>query len=129
MYKGTVVACLALALLMLSDAGQSAFARSIYFPNVISHLKLDAQQRPKVQRILSTSEREARAAFAKHGISLTAKPEFDKLVKARHDLEPIQKRERNQLKKILTKEQLKIYDRIMKLTQARVIKATRRDAK
>ena len=48
-------------------------------------------------------------------------------MKARHELQAIERNERNQLKPILTKEQLKIYDRIIENTHAQVIKATRND--
>lgn len=104
-----------------------AAGHSVYFAHVVESLKLSAAKRSQVRRIVNRSEREIRAVFAKHGINPNAKPEFGKLFSARHELQAVERNERNQLKQILSKEQLKIYDRLMQHTRAQVIKATRND--
>lgn len=115
------------AAVFLSAGGPAISDHSIYFPHVVGSLNLSADQRARVERIMAQSEKQTLAVFAKFGIDPKAKPEFNKLVKARHELQAIERNERNQLKPILTKEQLKIYDRIIENTHAQVIKATRND--
>ena len=115
------------AAVLLGGAGPAFSDHSIYFPHVAGSLNLSADQRARVQSILVRSEELTLVVFAKFGIDPKAKPEFNKLVKARHELQAIERNERNQLKPILTKEQLKIYDRIIENTHAQVIKATRND--
>lgn len=119
-------AAIALAAGVLVSSSARA-GHSIYFSHVVGHLGLSAVQRPKVIAIVNKSERDIRAVFARHGINPNAKPEFDKLFKARQDLEVIETWERNELKKILTKAQMKIYRQINEYTRAQVIKATRND--
>ena len=108
---------------------QAAPARAdhnIYATHAERYLKLRKDQRKEVLDILEQSERELMAAFAKHGIDPHAKPDFDKLVKARGPLQAVGRRERDKLKRILSPEQLSIYDRLVQETRARVIKATRK---
>ncbi len=108
---------------------QAAPARAdhnIYATHAERYLKLRKDQRKEVLAILEQSERELMAAFAKHGIDPHAKPDFDKLVKARGPLQAVGRRERDKLKRILSPEQLSIYDRLVQETRARVIKATRK---
>ena len=114
-------------LLLLGAAAPAGADHSIYFPHVAGQLGLDAGKRAEVQAIMARSERETLAVFAKHGIDPNATPDWHKLFNARGALEAIERRERNLLKKILNKDQLKTYDRIMQYTRAQVIKATRKD--
>lgn len=116
------------AAFLTAFAAGSAFAdRSIYFTDIISRLNLTQEQRPEVVRITERSEQDTLDAFARNGIDPDARPDFDKLFAARQELQAIERRERQQLKAILTKEQLKVYDKIMQQVRARVIKATRSD--
>lgn len=114
-------------MLLLAAAAPVSAGHSIYFPHVAGQLGLDAGQHAKVQAIMAQSERETLAVFAQHGIDPNAKPDWNKLFGARTALEAIERRERNLLSKILNKDQLKTYDRIMEYTRAQVIKATRKD--
>ena len=99
---------------------------NIYATHAERYLKLRKDQRKAVLAILAQAERELMAAFAKHGINPKAKPDFNKLVKARIPLQAVGQRERRKLKRILTPEQLAIYDRLVQEARARVIKATRK---
>ncbi len=123
-----VAVCLILAMSTLAGTSRPADAdHSIYFPHVAGSLDLSEDQRGKVEAIFAQTESETLAVFEKFGIDPKAKPEFNKLVKARHELQAIERSERNQLKVILNKDQLKTYDRIIENTHAQVIKATRND--
>ena len=107
------------------EAAPARADHNIYSTHAERYLKLRKDQRKAVLEILAQSERELMAAFAKHGIDPNAKPDFNKLVKARGPLQAVGRRERRKLKRILTPEQLRIYDRLVQETRARVIKATR----
>jgi hypothetical protein len=65
------------------------------------------------------------AVFKKYGIDPNATPNFDKLTKASDELQAIGRRERAQMKEILSKAQLKQYDKIIADTGARVRKAAK----
>jgi len=119
-----LVACGVLVTAFLESAPVRA-DHNIYSSHAERYLKLRKDQRKRVLEILDQSERELMAAFAKHGIDPHAKPDFNKLMKARGPLQAVGRRERRKLKRILTKEQLRIYDRLVQDTRARVIKATR----
>jgi regulator of sigma D len=116
-----------LVAILARPAGSARADHSIYFPHIVDSLDLSADLRSRVQQIMDESERQTLVVFAKFDIDPEAKPEFNKLVKARHELQAIERDERNQLKDILSKDQLKIYDRIIENTHAQVIKATRHD--
>ena len=77
---------------------------NIYSTHAERYLKLRKDQRKAVLAILDQSERELMAVFAKHGIDPHAKPDFNKLVKARGPLQAVGRRERRKLKRILTSE-------------------------
>ena len=113
---------------LVAGVMQGSAARAdhnIYATHAERYLKLRKDQRKKVLEILAQAERELMAAFAKYGIDPNAKPDFNKLVKARGPLQAVGQRERRRLKRILTPKQLGIYDRLVRETRARVIKATR----
>jgi hypothetical protein len=119
-----VLGCLTLAAVLLDGAvRQQAVAEIIYFTEVTSRLKLDGQQRPKVEAIVKGSEAATLAIFAKHGIDPHATPDPKKLIPARAELEAIGHRERTQLKQILDPSQLKKYDAIMKRLRSKVARA------
>ena len=128
---GQLRACIAasfivLALMLCLATGAKA-DRSIYFTDVSGQLNLTSSQRPQVEQAFNKSERDTLKVFAKHGINPDAKPDFDKLFGARHELQAIAQRERNLMKRVLTKAQFKIYRKLMDHIQARIIKATRND--
>lgn len=118
---------IAAAFLTAFAAGSTFADRSIYFTDIIPKLNLTEEQLPEVERITEQSEQDTLDAFARNGIDPDARPDFDKLFAARHELQAIERRERQQLKAILTKAQLKTYDKIMQWVRARIIKATRND--
>ncbi len=122
--RATVVACLVFAGLAIDGVPRAANAGDIiYFADVVGPLRLDAQQRPKVQSIVKQSEIAILAVFTKYGINPRATPDPNKLRPARGELEAIERSERKQLKKILDDRQLKKYDVIMKRVRARVARA------
>ncbi len=122
------LAGLVFSALFLAGTGPSAQAgHSVYFAHISEHLSLDAATRRLVDKIMNKSERDVLTVFARHGIDPNAKPEFDKLMLARHELQAIERDERAQLRGILTPAQFKKYDKLIKQVHARVIKATRND--
>ncbi|MGI9414179.1 MAG: hypothetical protein ACR2PM_10955 [Hyphomicrobiales bacterium] len=119
-----LIACCLLVLALDATSGARA-DHTIYSTHVERLLKLRKDQRKRVRQILNQSERSLMAVFAKYGIDPYAKPDFNKLVGASGPLQAVGRRERRLLKQILTPAQLKIYDRAVEHTSARVIKATR----
>lgn len=122
--KALVIACLTLTGVMLEGAVRNdAASEIIYFTEVTSRLNLSAQQRPKVQAIISRSESATLAVFSKHGINPHGAPVPAQLIPAQRELEAIGHRERSQLRQILDAGQLKKYDAIMKRLRAKVARA------
>lgn len=121
--KAALIALLAFGGVTLDGARTDAAAEIIYFTEVTGRLKLSAQQRPKVQAIISASESATLAVFAKYGIDPHAPPIPAKLIPAQRELEAIGHRERSQLRQILDASQLKKYDAIMKRLRAKVARA------
>ena len=121
------VTCLLIAGSLGNTSLPAGADHSIYFPHVVELLKLNGQLRAKVKAIVDESERQTLVVFKKFGIDPRAKPEFNKLVKARHELQAIERNERTLLKEILSTDQLKDYDRIIEFTHAEVVKATRNE--
>ena len=111
-----------LGALSLGSADE-AVAQSIYDSQVQQRLELTAQQRPQVSSILNESRRQAMAVFRKHGIDPNGPPIFDQLFQASNELMAIERQERQAMKKVLTREQLVQYDRIIDETRVRVRKA------
>lgn len=96
---------------------------SIYDSGVEHRLDLTPEQRSKVLQIVAESERQVTIVFKKYGIDPHAPPVFDKLVEASTELQAIERRERQAMKKVLSREQLRQYDRIIDETRIRVRKA------
>ena len=101
----------------------TANANSIYDAKIEERLKLDPGQMPKVEAIVKQSQAERDVVFRKYGIDPNAKPDLDLLTKASDELKVIGNQERKQLKEVLSKAQLKQYDKIISQTSARVGKA------
>jgi hypothetical protein len=110
-------------LFMLPDYVITANADSIYDAKIEERLKLDPGQMPKVEAIVKQSQADRDVVFRKYGIDPNAKPDLDLLTKASDELKAIGYQERKQLKEILSKAQLKQYDKIISQTSARVGKA------
>jgi hypothetical protein len=114
----------AFGLLALFAGTLPASADTIYDAKVEQKLKdLNGDQKAKIAAVVKKSNAEMNAVFKKYGIDPNAKPDFDKLTKASDELQAIGRRERAQMKDILSKAQLKAYDKIIADTGARVRKA------
>jgi hypothetical protein len=115
----------AFGLLALFAGALPASADSIYDAKVEQKLELDPGQKAKVSAIVKQSNADMNVVFKKYGIDPNAAPNFDKLTKASDELQAIGRRERNEMKKILNKAQLKQYDKLIADTGARVRKAAK----
>ncbi len=100
-------------------------AASVYDSRITERLKVKSSQRAAVARIAKQGRRDTLKIFRKYGIDPNAKPDFDKLMKASSELQTVQRRQREEMKRVLTPEQLQQYDRIIEETRARVMKASR----
>lgn len=110
------------ALAIVTAAATSAFG-SIYNANIESGLTLDASQKAQVQSITKKSWSDTLTVFKKYGIDPNGPPVFNTLVKAASELQAIERRERTEMKKILTPDQLDQYDAIIERTHIIVRKA------
>jgi hypothetical protein len=116
----------ALGLLALLAGGLPAHADSIYDAKVGQKLTdLTPDQKTKVSAITKQTATEMNAVFKKYGIDPNAAPNFDQLQKAGEELQAVGRREKAQMKTILSKAQLKQYDKIIADTGARVRKAAK----
>jgi hypothetical protein len=102
-----------------------ANAESIYDSNIEQKLNLEDAQKPKVAGIVKQTQQETNEVFRKYGIDPNATPDLDRLTNASDELKAINDRERKQLKQILSKSQLKRYDRIIAETAVRIQKAAK----
>jgi hypothetical protein len=117
-------AAVLLAVLCLSFPIHSSVANaSIYDSNVIQHLQLSADQKQEMQKVISESRNRRNKIFRKHGINPNAKPEMSLLQRASSELMANAARERNAVKKILSSQQLRVYDAVLKETRERVMAA------
>jgi hypothetical protein len=94
---------------------------SIYDSNVIQQLQLSAAQKQAMQKVISESRIRRNRIFKKHGINPDAKPEMSLLQRASSELMANAARERDAVKKILSPQQLQIYDAVIKETRERVM--------
>lgn len=115
--------CVAAAL----PAGAQGTEGTIYDPQIFKYMTVSPEQKSKIEKILAQSEKAMVKVFAKYRINPKAKPEFDKLRAASVDLQAVESWEKQQMKKVLTKEQYADYLEILQATAANVIKATRDD--
>jgi len=114
----------AFGLLALFAGGLPAYAENIYDAKVAQKLSdLTDEQKAKVTAITKQTATEMNAVFKKYGIDPEAKPDFDKLQKAGDELQAVARREKAQMKDILSKAQFKQYTKIIDQTGARVRKA------
>jgi hypothetical protein len=114
----------AFGLLALLAGGLPANAENLYDAKVAQKLSdLTDDQKAKVSTITKQTASEMNAVFKKYGIDPEAKPDFDKLQKAGEELQAVARREKAQMKDILSKAQFKQYVKIIDATGARVRKA------
>ena len=96
---------------------------SIYDSGFERKIKMTASQRSKVNRIISASNKRFNAIFRKFGINKSAKPKMSKLIDASGPLQAAASQERNDLAKVLTPTQLQQYDKIMRETEDKIVRA------
>ena len=113
---------LLLAVLCFGFSVQSSVAKaSIYDSNVIQHLQLSADQKHEMQKVISESRIRRNKIFRKHGIDPDAKPKMSLLQSASSELMANAARERDAVKKILSSQQLRVYDAVIKETRERIM--------
>ncbi len=105
----------------------AARADTIYDSHIVEQMTFTPAQLPMVRAILSQSRQSLLAIFGKYGIDPYARPNFDKLLEASSELQAVQANEKREMKAILSKDQYKLYLKLLQVTAARVIKATRND--
>lgn len=96
---------------------------SIYDSNVVQHLHLTGEQKREIEKIVAKSRARRNHILSKHGIDPNAKPKMWLLMRASSELKANLARERAAAKKILTREQIRIYDAVIKQTRRRVMSA------
>ena len=99
----------------------SAVQASIYDSNVIQYLHLHGAQRTAMNKIILESRTRRSRIFKKHGIDPNAKPNMWLLMRASSELKENSARERAAAKRILTPQQLRLYDAVVKQTRRRVM--------
>ncbi len=120
-----------LAFVMTSVAGMSALnagiasAQTIYDSQVLTRMEFTESQRVEVEKVIEESGEIMARIFEKYGIDPEAKPNFDKLREARHELQDLEAREKRKMKAIMTRKQFKYYIGLIQQTAANVIRATR----
>lgn len=102
-----------------------AHAQTIYDSQVLTRMEFTPAQREQVEKIVEESDRAMAIIFQKYGIDPEAKPNFDKLREARHELQDLEAREKRKMKAIMTRDQFKYYLGLLQQTAANVIRATR----
>ena len=124
---GRVLATALVAISLVTVPLAAARADTIYDSHIVEQMTFTPAQLPKVRAILSQTERTMVAIFNKYGIDPHARPDFDKLMEASTELQAAEANEKREMKAILSKEQYKHYLKLLQVTAARVIKATRND--
>ncbi len=120
-----------LAFVMTSVAGMSALnagiasAQTIYDSQVLTRMEFTPSQRVEVEKVIEESGEIMARIFEKYGIDPEAKPNFDKLREARHELQELEASEKRKMKAIMTRKQFKYYLGLIQQTSANVIRATR----
>jgi hypothetical protein len=94
---------------------------SIYDSNVIQHLHLTGVQKTQMEKVIRESRARRNQIFKKHGIDPNAKPNMWRLMGVASELKADSARERDAVKRILTPNQLQIYDAVIKQTRRRVM--------
>ena len=110
---------------VLAMGADTSGAQTIYDSQVLTRMEFAPSQRQKVERVIEESGKTMSAIFKKYGIDPKAKPDFDKLREARHELQDLEATEKRKMKAIMTRHQFKYYMGLIQQTAANVIRATR----
>ena len=102
-----------------------AVAASIYESGYTTKIKMTSGQRAKVRSISRSANQRISRIFRKYGISPSAQPEMNKLMQASGELQSAARAERNALAGVLTPTQLQQYDKLMKQTEDRIVRAAK----
>ena len=102
-----------------------AVAASIYESGYTTKIKMTSGQRAKVRSISRSANQRISRIFRKFGISPSAQPEMNKLMQASGELQSAARAERNALAGVLTPTQLQQYDKLMKQTEDRIVRAAK----
>ncbi len=103
----------------------AACAQTIYDSQVLTRMEFTAEQREKVESVVEESGKIMADIFERYGIDPEAKPDFDKLREARHELQDLKALEKRRMKAIMTRAQFKYYLGLIQQTAANVVRATR----
>ena len=103
----------------------TASAQTIYDSQVLERMEFTPSQRVEVEKVIEESGEVMARIFEKYGIDPEAKPNFDKLREARHELQDLEASEKRKMKAIMTRKQFKYYLGLIQQTAANVIRATR----
>ncbi len=124
-FTGLFIAAAAVAVSLPTVAVQPANAASIYDSGFERKIKMTKSQRSKVRRIMRKSDRRFRKIFRKYGIRRSATPKMSLLMKASGPLQSAARDERNALAKVFTPTQLQQYDKIMRKTEDKIVRAAK----
>lgn len=83
------------------------------------------KQRSQVRRIMRKSNRRFNKIFRKYGIRKSATPKMSLLMEASGPLQSAARDERNALAKVLTPTQLQQYDKIIRKTEDKIVRAAK----
>lgn len=103
----------------------AASAQTIYDSQVLTRMEFNPEQREQVERVVEESQKIMADIFERYGIDPEAKPDFDKLREARHELQDLKALEKRKMKAIMSRAQFKYYLGLIQQTAANVVRATR----
>ncbi|MEM8645610.1 MAG: hypothetical protein AAGF86_04620 [Pseudomonadota bacterium] len=98
---------------------------TIYDSQVLERMEFSDSQRVVVEQIMEESAAAMAQIFERYGIDPHAKPDFDKLMAARHDLQELEAQQKRRMKSILSRQQFKYYLGLLQITASNVVRATR----
>jgi uncharacterized membrane protein len=125
-FAGVFVAAAAVALsLPATGVVQPAHAASIYDSGFERKIKMTRKQRSQVRRIMRKSNRRFNKIFRKYGIRKSATPKMSLLMEASGPLQSAARDERNALAKVFTPTQLQEYDKIIRKTEDKIVRAAK----
>ena len=124
-FTGMFVAAAVVTISLPTGVVQPANAASIYDSGFERKIKMTKSQRRKVRRIMRKSNRRFNKIFRKYGIRKSARPKMSLLMKASGPLQSAARDERNALAKVLTPTQLQHYDKIMRKTEDKIVRAAK----
>jgi uncharacterized membrane protein len=107
------------------DYVQPVQAASIYDSGFERKIKMTSKQRAKVRRIMRSSNARFNRIFRKYRIRKSARPVMSKLMEASGELQAAARRERNELAKVFTPTQLQQYDKLIRQTEDKIVRAAK----